>query len=504
MDKRMPVQHEVRSKGVIMRKLHRSAFNTRSTRRKGFSPLVLVGVLVTIVIALGVGGLVFALPHLNSRAAGTPNADCSLIVPAHPLSAAGLATPYQLVATNPNNGPCNETNPAQSAFVQAAIIDTTTGKISVYEPLVIDKGTNPAAPPVVPQLTANSIVALWFGFNGNNLALSSSRGSLQEGNCINGLPGSIFGQFSYCNATAFFKAANQAIAAGSLVPPPLGTAKDGLPCPTVRDFSVVDQDQSDNVQTKYLGTPDGRIAQFSAANQANLQNATVISNPSDNGLLTNFISPALGCQPWQAPDLANNGSMTPALALDELQAAAYQQAPIALIPLNDPMTVVANGNKTVQNLSKTNLYRQGVNQTPAADHREASGLAYCQNLVQKGMPRVVMDKPMTVNAKSPDAGAANSLFTFLAQRFQGSYKILGCRQLLHQPNPVQLQTDNNGVVISATFNLQSTGTPPPPPDCNVNGQTIKKCSGSVTINGQLCAISFANNTVTFSCATKPN
>ena len=47
--------------------------------------------------------------------------------------------------------------------------DTATGKVSVYNPLVIDKGTQPGAAPVVPQLTATSVVGLWFGFNGNNL-----------------------------------------------------------------------------------------------------------------------------------------------------------------------------------------------------------------------------------------------------------------------------------------------------------------------------------------------
>jgi hypothetical protein len=31
---------------------------------------------------------------------------------------------------------------------------------------------------VVPQLPANGVVALWFGFNGNNLTLQGTRGSL--------------------------------------------------------------------------------------------------------------------------------------------------------------------------------------------------------------------------------------------------------------------------------------------------------------------------------------
>jgi len=61
------------------------------------------------------------------------NMDCSIILPANPLTAEGLATPYQLIATDPANGPCNEANSAQSAFVQAAIFDPATHQISVYK-----------------------------------------------------------------------------------------------------------------------------------------------------------------------------------------------------------------------------------------------------------------------------------------------------------------------------------------------------------------------------------
>ena len=37
---------------------------------------------------------------------------------------------------------------------------------SIYSPLVIDKGTTPAEPPVAPSLPTNAVVAIWFGFNG--------------------------------------------------------------------------------------------------------------------------------------------------------------------------------------------------------------------------------------------------------------------------------------------------------------------------------------------------
>jgi hypothetical protein len=55
--------------------------------------------------------------------------------------------------------------------VQGAVINPATGQISVYNPLVIDQGTTPAAAPTVPTLPAGGIVAVWFGFNGNTLSL---------------------------------------------------------------------------------------------------------------------------------------------------------------------------------------------------------------------------------------------------------------------------------------------------------------------------------------------
>src|SRR5713101_3493083 len=278
-----------------MRKLRRSPFDSRSARGRRFSPLVLVGVIVSLAIAL-IGAVVFLLPHRGSHAAVAVNGDCALIVPANPLTAQGLATPYQLVTTNRANGPCNEANPAQAAFVEAAVIDPAAGKIAVYDPLVIDKGTKPAMAPVVPQLPNGGIVGIWFGFNGNNLTLQDTNNSLQDGHCVNGIKGSIFGQFSYCNAPAFFQSANQAIQAGKLVPPPLGKAKDGLPCPTTRDFSIVDQDQSDNVTTFYLITPSGKIAQDTKANVTTL-GGQVQKNGSDERLLT-VVDSALGCIPW--------------------------------------------------------------------------------------------------------------------------------------------------------------------------------------------------------------
>jgi len=384
------------------------------------------------------GGVVLAAT--GPAGAAEASVDCTLVVPADPLSAQGLATPYRLLA------PCHESDVGDSAFVQATVIDPASGALSVYNPVVVDERSFPAARPVVPRLPAGAVVGIWFGFNGDNLALRDSNGSLTSGQCVNGLRGSIFGQFAYCDAPAFFKAANAAIAAGTVKVPDLGTAKDGQPCPSTRDFGLVDMDQSDNVTASYLFMPDGRIAQNTAANQAALaaRGATVGVNASDNGLLDNFVMPALGCTPFTAPDLADNGRPATSLALNELQAAAHQAAPVALVPTSDPMTL-AFGRASV---TKTNLYRAGVDMSPV-DSATQTPRAYCRALDDIGVARTDADRTLTATVRSPDPAAASNLFTFLAQRLSGSFTELGCARLLNARNPVVLTLNRNGVVVAA-------------------------------------------------------
>ena len=425
----------------------RRSWEQRSKQRKRRS----LWAVLTVVLTVVAGGLATALAA-NNAAPAAPNPNCSLIVPANPLTVQGLATPYQLAATDAGGGPCNEANANQSAFVEAAIL-TNNGQLTLYDPLVIDQGTTPAAAPVTPQVPAGSTVGIWFGFNGTNLTLQSADGStaLQQGNCVNGTQGSIFGQFSYCNAPTFFQTANQEIQANMLQVPAAGTAKDGRPCPTVRDFSVVDQDQSDNVVTHYIATGNGTIAQNNAASTAALQNQNPVdlANGSDNLLLTQFMDPALGCTPWTRPDQSSDGAASAALPLDELSAAANQQAPIALVPLNDPM--VLNNNNQDQN--KTDLYRQGVDQTPIGGADNGSGATYCQNFFgsPNGIQRVFNDQAMFQNAPSVDAAMATNLFTFLAMRANQSFTNLGCGGLLNVANPITLTMDGNGVVTAATY-----------------------------------------------------
>jgi hypothetical protein len=373
--------------------------------------------------------------------------DCTLIVPPHPLSATGLSTPYQLVATNPANGPCNEANKPQSAFVQAAILDKDTGQISIYNPLIIDQGTTPAAAPVVPVLPTRHIVALWFGFNANNLSLVGQYDDLEDAHCVQGL-----GQFAYCNAPLFFAVANEKIYRGLLKVPPLGVSPlDNQPCPTTRSFAVVDQDQSDNITTSYLANAAGQMAQNNAANRAALAGATVIANPSDNRLTDVFLDPALGCKPWMVADITDPaGAMIPALPLNELQAAAYQKRPIARVPAGDPF-VLKPAITGVPNLRQVNRYRRGVDQQLADDLDDANTTTYCKNLRLIQPAKLALDQTWLVSFKSPDPAAGNSLFTFMAQRYVATYQNLNCQTLLNLPVNITVTTDAQGVATSATI-----------------------------------------------------
>jgi hypothetical protein len=387
-----------------------------------------------------------AAPAVAAAAdAADPNPDCTLIVPPNPLTAKGLSTPFQLTATDPNGGPCNEANTAQSAFVEAAVFDPATSQISIYHPLVIDQGTKPAVAPVVPTLPANATVALWIGFNGDNLTLASADPhNLWNAHCVNGLPGSIFTQVSYCNAPAFFKLANNAAINNTLKVPALGTAKDGQTCPTVRSFSVVDQDQSDNVATMYLVTSSGRIAQKTKANSAALKGATTILNPGDNSLLDYFVLPAIGCTPWLAPSLDDPGQMVPSQAVNELQAHLLQKTPVARIPSRDPMVEFAGD----PDLAKANLYRSGMDQ-PQATSSTFRTAPYCREML-RAVPKLVLDQKLETNFPSIAPAAANNTFTFLAQRLVAGWQLLTCDSLTNIDLPITLTTNaTTGVVTAA-------------------------------------------------------
>jgi hypothetical protein len=398
--------------------------------------------------------------------ASTTNVNCDIIVPANPLSAKGLASPYQLTGTDgqtPAASGCEMTNAANlGAFVQATILNPRTGALSVYNPLVVTAGTTPAVAPMVPTLPPNAIVTIDFGFNGTDLfQVGATPNALQQGNCTNGQQGSIFGQVSFCNGVQFFNAAFALEREGKLSVPSEGTSTKivatggrlgtGNDCPTTRNFDMVDQDPSDNVTTEYLLDPTtGQTAQDTTSNVGNLTGATLLLNGSDNTLLDLFMDPVLGCTPFQVPDLGNNDQPTSSQALDELLAAKNQPRLAALVPENDEMVLDNNGNFDA---AKTNLYREEVGEAPVdgQTNQTSSPAMFCQNMINIQTPFLAANQALLATGQAPVTGVGDNLLTFLANRLNMSFTNLGC-QNFGFTNPVTVTLNGAGAAVAATFN----------------------------------------------------
>ena len=361
-----------------------------------------------------------------------------LTVPADPLTAQGLATPYQL-----SNGPgphpdaatqCTMANAANlGAFVQATILEPG-GKLAEYDPLVVTAGTQPAAAPPVPVIPPGSVVTIDTGFQGNiDFLTGPGAGAFAQG-----LPGSPFGQVAFANGPAFFLAAR----AEGVKPPALGTSPDdNMTCQTVHDFSLVDQDQSDNVTTQYQLTATGQTAEQGAAVTPM---GMLINNGSDNLLLDHFIAPALGCQgsEFAVPSLSDPGTTEATQATDELLAGADQKAPVALVPPNDPMTtvgadvdIIPGDLPTAGNLSvvKTDLYRAELGQPLMGFDATQAATQYCTDL-KAGGTRVASDEPFEAAAEQAGGVLAGQtspngmpLNDFMAARYAASLVLLNCK-----------------------------------------------------------------------------
>jgi hypothetical protein len=387
----------------------------------------------------GAAGAAINLNQNADQAAASMN--CTIQVPANPLSAQGLATPWQL-----GDG-CSMANAAtEGAFVEATIL-APNGSLQVYDPLVITAGTTPAVNPTPPTIARGSQVIIQVGFNGTNLALTG-RGALQ-GRCVDAMGQSLIGQESACNAVNFFNLANFEIARGILKVPPTGTSQDGKPCLTTRDFGTIDQDQSDNVISQYLINGNGQTAQATAANAAAMNGSTVLTNGSDAGLLAKFLDPANGCTPFTAPNTTNPNGSSGSEALNELSARVNQQGTIAVVPPNDPMVLV-NGQMS---LAKTNVYRSLMDQ-PLLINANATQVAtdYCQNMINIQPARNQMDMARELNFASPVPAVGNNLATFLGARLSASFTNLNCGNFGFT-NPATVTLDGNGVATAVTYNL---------------------------------------------------
>jgi hypothetical protein len=390
--------------------------------------------------AVDAAGDAFSFNQNADQAAASTN--CTVSVPANPLSAQGLASPWIL-----GDGCTWANGDTEGVFVDATIL-APNGQLQVYNPLVINQGTTPAVAPTPPTIAAGSQVILSAGFNGNALALVGP--GVRQGNCIDAFGNSLMNQTPQCNAANFYRMANAEIARGTLTIPAAGTGKDGQACQTTRDFALIDQDQSDNAVAHYLFDPaTGQSAQATAANQAAMANATVEANGSDNGLLDGFVDPALGCTPFTATNPTNPNGSSASQALNELSARANQKGTIALLPVNDPQLLVGG----TFSIGKTNAYRIETDQPrlPATTNTSQNAARYCQNMVNIATPRLKLDAAMETGTASPVPALGNNLANFLAARLSGSFGNLNC-QNFGLTNPVTLTVDGDGVATAAGFN----------------------------------------------------
>ncbi len=395
--------------------------------------------------------------HAATPAATAPAAT-STTAAATPTAASATSTAAPATSTA---APASSATTAAAAVLQAYVQrtghhhgkGTATAAPTATTTTATPAATATATPTSPGSVTSPTVTGTQPAAGADTAAASGTPDAiLQQNNCIAGedIAGtfSSFTQVGACNAVAFFQAANNAITAGQLTVPNPGTATDGQPCETTRNFAVIDQDQSDNVTTEYLANANGQIAQDTAANAAANPNAAVLANGSDNGLIDFHVDPALGCTPWKVADLANAGSTATALPLDELQAAAFagqSGGPAALVPLNDPMVLDNNGN---QNTDKTNAYRSIVDQ--ATLNAGQTPAEYCGDMESIQGVRLQQDVNLLRGAASPAADMADNLFDFLAMRMQQSFTNLNCQEFGLQ-NDVSTTVDGNGVVVAACF-----------------------------------------------------
>lgn len=370
---------------------------------------------------------------------------CDVLIPDFPLTAEGLMTPYRLLN-------CNQSNPDQSTFVQATIYDLDTGEMANYSPLMITFGQPVLEPPTPIVLPPNSIVGIWFGSNFDAIRLRNEIG-IRNGLCVPGLNITVpsketpsgfiqdvspFGQFAHCNAPQFFEKAKASL------PTQVFLKFDGTMCPTARDFLVIDADQSDNLHTTYLSLANDIVIQNTKRNRDKYQGLfTILRNPSDESLVTEFINPALGCDSPRLLDLTDEEEvLIGGLAINEMYASIFTDSRQALIPLGNPFVMV--GNRT--SLEKVNLYRLGVFQPEAQTQLDASTAEYCTNYVDNGLVKMNKYKANFLAFRSPNLEIADNLFFFLAFRFKNSYDVLGCEQLIYRKNPIKLTMEGDKVV----------------------------------------------------------
>src|SRR5579859_3442769 len=106
--------------------------------------------------------------------------------------------------------------------------------------------------------------------------------------------------------------------------------------------------------------------------------------------------------------------------------------------------------------------------------------------------RILQDAAFTIASPTLDPALANSLLTFLEQRYVATYgpNGLNCQELLQLPDPIKVKTNANGVAINGTINGVANngngGQANNTLNCMMNGTTQANCTDTTQANGKTC------------------
>jgi hypothetical protein len=204
------------------------------------------------------------------------------------------------------------------------------------------------------------------------------------------------------------------------------------------------------VTTEYLLNPlTGQTAQDNTSNVGYIEGARLLTSRSANTVLDQFLDPILGCTPFRAPNLADNGVLASSAALDEIAAGAYQPKIAALVPENDQM---ARGSDGGFDAAKTDLYREELGQAPISNrnNKTSDPEMYCQHMVDIQTPFLAANRTLLATGQPPVAAVGDNLLTFMANELNMSFTNLGC-QRFGLTNPVTVHKNGAGVAVAATF-----------------------------------------------------
>lgn len=359
---------------------------------------------------------------------------CSVIVPNNPLTEIGLSTPYILKSFKNSSLNCNIGN--NSIFIEAVILDLNNGNYEVYNPIIIDEYIvdYKVIKPIIPE---NSIIGIWFSSNNLKFRLTGSTDSYNiinsviDGNCIDGIENSPFGNFAYCNAYYFFLKANSLVNKNIINIKPLKNN-----CLTTRSYAFIPRYEISSISSySYIILDNNTLIQNEIFNITN-NYKKIININSNNRLLNDFINPSTNC-------IINN--FKNCLAFNEIYSSyTINENNQALIPYNHP-NVLVNGKI---NLEKLNYYRIGFNQKTINTVDNYENVNFCNNIYNDALNYMYENYDYLNNFSSPDYKIATNLLNYICNRFIETWKILDCENLTNNKCPIIIEKDYQNITIS--------------------------------------------------------